>query len=440
MMKHTSFFYRLALVAVCLLCSASAFAENLAEKLRTLAAVNQIETLESNDKLEKLVCFIEQQVDWENKEAGNFKQRIILKHRGFDKPTVMVTEGYGAAYALNPGYQEELSTLLDANLVFVEHRYFLESTPQPCNWDHLTVANSAGDYHHIRQLFGTIYPGKWFTTGISKGGQTTLFYRTFYPNDVDGSVAYVAPLNKSLEDGRHQPFLKNITHKAACKAVQDFQLEVLKRRSTIQPLFEAYCKEKGYTFRVPMDEIFDLTVLEYEFAFWQWGNNYQEIPSSKESDAKLCETLLKACEPDYFSSQSPYTSFNVQAMREIGYYGYDIKPFKGLLTIDHAEGYMRRVMIPESLSYIEFDTNLYERVNKFLAEKDIPMIFIYGENDPWTASGVTWLKGKNNMHVFIEPEGSHLARVGTMPEETQKQIKRILNEWKKQQSDKSSIR
>ena len=92
---------------------------------------------------------------------------------------------------------------------------------------------------------------------------------------------------------------------------------------------------------------------------------------------------------------------------------------------------MRRVMIPESLSYIEFDANLYEHVNKFLKENDIPMMFIYGEYDPWTATGVTWLKGKKRMHVFVEPGGSHKARIGTMPEATQKEIMKVLRRWTK---------
>lgn len=48
---------------------------------------------------------------------GSFRQRVIVSHVGFDRPTVIVTEGYGAAYALNPKYREELSELLDANMI-----------------------------------------------------------------------------------------------------------------------------------------------------------------------------------------------------------------------------------------------------------------------------------------------------------------------------------
>lgn len=417
----------LAVGIVCL----SATATELTDKLGGLDAISRVEALQSADGLEKLVCFVSQQLDWKDESEGSFGQRVIIKHRGFDRPTVMVTEGYGAAYAMHPGYQEELSTLLEANLVFVEHRYFLESTPQPCDWSHLTVENSAGDYHHIRNLLREVYPGKWFTTGISKGGQTTMFYRTFYPDDVDGSVSYVAPLNKSLEDGRHEPFIDQAGTAEERARIKDFQIETLKRRATIEPMFADYCARKGYTFRVPINEIYDLAVLEYSFAFWQWGDDVAQIPALTASDSVYYKHLIDKCEPSYFAQQTPYTSFNVQAMRELGYYGYDTKPFEEHLSIPQAEGYMRRVMIPDSLSYIEFDANLYERVNTFLKDNDLPMMFIYGEYDPWSATGVTWLDDKKHVHVFVESGGSHKARIGTMPEDTQKRIMKILKRWAK---------
>jgi hypothetical protein len=406
-------------------------ATDLTNKLEALEEVSKVKELQSADGLEKLVCFISQQLDWDDASEGTFEQRIIIKHRGFDRPTVMVTEGYGAAYAMSPNFKEELSTLLEANLVFVEHRYFLESTPQPCDWSHLTVKNSAGDYHHIRNLLSDIYPDKWFTTGISKGGQTTMFYRSFYPNDVDGSVSYVAPLNKSIEDGRHEPFINQVGTPAERARIQAFQLEALRRRDAIEPMFADYCTRMGYTFRVPISEIYDLAVLEYSFAFWQWGDDVEQIPATEASDSAYYKHLINKCEPSYFSQQTPYTSFNVQAMRELGYYGYETEPFEEYLSISTSEGYMRRVMIPDSLSYIEYDTNLYEHVNTFLHKSDIPMMFIYGEYDPWTATGVTWLEGKKHMHVFVEPCGSHKARIGTMPEATQKKIMKILRRWAK---------
>ncbi len=101
----------------------------------------------------------------------------------------------------------ELSPILNANQICVEHRYFNESTPQPVDWEHLTIYNAASDHHRIVEILKEIYKGKWVNTGISKGGQTVMYHRYFYPDDVDASVGYVCPLNFSIEDKRVYSFL-----------------------------------------------------------------------------------------------------------------------------------------------------------------------------------------------------------------------------------------
>ncbi len=86
-------------------------------------------------------------------------------------------------------------------------------------------------------------------------------------------------------------------------------------------------------------------------------------------------------------------------------------------------------MLPENLENIKFDKKLSKKMVRFLKKGDPKMIFIYGENDPWTAAGVTWLKNKKNIHVFLEPGGSHLARISTMPEPEKQKIISIMQEW-----------
>lgn len=249
-MKHT---ISLFIWTVCILLLPLEFihAENnpteLLKKLQSLPGITDIKPLESNAYPEKYVLFIEQLLDPKHPEAGSFKQRIILGHIGFDRPTILVTEGYAATYALAPRYQEELSKRLNANLVFVEYRYFDASMPDPCNWDYLTVENSLYDLHHVTTTFKQLYPQKWISTGISKGGQTTMFYRAYFPDDVDFSVPYVAPLNKSLEDGRHEPFIAETVSTAQNREkVKEFQLEVLKRKAELLPMFERYVKQRIY--------------------------------------------------------------------------------------------------------------------------------------------------------------------------------------------------
>ncbi len=314
-------------------------------------------------------------------------------------------------------------------MIFVEYRYFLESTPDPKDWQYLTAENSADDLHAITTTFKNIYSGKWIATGISKGGQTTLLYRTFYPDDVDISVAYVAPLCYAAEDGRHEPFLRKVSTAEDRKKVKDFQLETLKRKATLLPVLEKYCQDKGYNFRVPIEEIYDYSVLEYSFAFWQWGTPISYIPPVTASDEKILAHLLSISEPSYFTSNSGETSFFVQAARELGYYGYDIHPFKKYLSIKSSKGYLHRMMLPEELKDMSFDKTLSRKIKKYLKENDPKMIFIYGENDPWTAAGVTWLKEKKNIHVFIQPGGSHRARINTLPEAEKEQVITLIKEW-----------
>ncbi len=405
---------------------------NLTEKLKEIPAITETRPLESTEFSEKYVTYFTQPLDHRHPGQGSFRQRVIVSHVGFDRPTVIVTEGYGASYALHPRYREELSRLLNANMIFVEHRYFLESTPEPRDWQYLTAENSADDLHAVRNAFKSIYPGKWIATGISKGGQTALLYRTFYPDDVDISVPYVAPLCHAVEDGRHEPFLRKVSTAENRKKIEDFQLEVLKRKATLLPHFEQYCRKHELKFHAPVEEIYDYSVLEYSFAFWQWGTPARSIPAVTASDSELLEHLLTISSPDYFIADSPTTSFFVQAARELGYYGYGVKPFKKYLSIKSSKEYLRRLMLPEELKDMPFDKTLSRKITKFLKENDPKMIFIYGENDPWTAAGVTWLKGKKNIHVFMEPGGSHKARINTLPESDKKKVMELIDGWLKQ--------
>ena len=431
-MKNMHIRYAALLLFVLLSASTSSFAQTVLEqKISAISAIKEIRPLETSEFSEKYVTYFTQPLDHRHPEKGSFRQRVIVSHAGFDRPTVIVTEGYGAAYALRPQYREELSKLLNANMIFVEYRYFLESTPEPKDWQYLTAENSADDLHAITTAFKSIYPGKWIATGISKGGQTTLLYRTFYPDDVVISVPYVAPLCYGVEDGRHEPFLHKVSTPENRKKIEDFQLEALKRKATLLPRFEKYCTEKNYSFRAPIEEIYDYSVLEYSFALWQWGTPISSIPATTASDDEIFSHLLAISEPGYFTADSPNASFFVQAARELGYYGYDVQPFKQYLSIQSSEGYLHRLMLPEELKDMPFDKTLSKKITKFLKKQDPKMIFIYGQNDPWTAAGVTWLKNKKNIHVFIQPNGIHLARINTLPEAEKAKVMELINEWLK---------
>ena len=403
----------------------------LQEKLKAISHITEIKPLESKEFAEKYVTYFTQPLDHNRPELGNFRQRVIVSHIGFDRPTVIVTEGYGAGYALSPRYREELSRMFNTNMIFVEYRYFLESTPAPRDWQYLTAESSADDLHAVFEAFKKIYPGKWISTGISKGGQTTMLYRTFYPDDVDISVPYVGPLCYGVEDGRHEPFLRQVGTAEERKAIEDFQLEVLKRKATLLPRFEKHCAEKGYEFFGLIEEIYDYSVLEYSFALWQWGTPVNTIPANDADDDAIYKHFMAISEPSYFAKGGGNESFFVQAARELGYYGYDIRPFKKYLSINSSKGYLKKLMLPEDAKHIKFDKTLSKKITKFLKKNDPKMVFIYGEIDPWSAAAPMWLdtSKKKNMHMFVQPRGSHRARINTLPEDMKQEAINIIKGW-----------
>ena len=135
-MKPYRFFLFLSAVLVFTAFSQPSFSQTfqpgrtpLEIQLSSLPQVTEVLRLESNTFDEKYRIRVRQMVNHEDIIYGFFEQRVFVMHAGTDRPTVLVTEGYGADYAANPRYREELSRLLDANLIVVEHRYFSESVP-----------------------------------------------------------------------------------------------------------------------------------------------------------------------------------------------------------------------------------------------------------------------------------------------------------------------
>ena len=146
------------------------------------------------DRYLKYELVIRQPLDHWHPEKGYFYQHATLLHKGFSRPTVIETQGYWLADRRN-----EVEKMLDANDLNVEYRFYGKSIPDSIPWDYLTIGQATADLHAINQLFRNIYTGKWVSTGISKGGETTVYYKYFYPQDVDLSLPYVEGRRVTLQ-------------------------------------------------------------------------------------------------------------------------------------------------------------------------------------------------------------------------------------------------
>jgi hypothetical protein len=59
---------------------------------------------------------------------------------------------------------------------------------------------------------------------------------------------------------------------------------------------------------------------------------------------------------------------------------------------------------------------------------DSDILFIYGEYDPWSATGFE-VQDKNNLLKIVKPGGSHSTRINNLPADQRKQVKEKLEEW-----------
>jgi hypothetical protein len=428
MKRYTWLFFLLFVIQQLVLATPTAFQQQI-ESLPEVKAVQKID--HHPFFKEAYEVMIEQYLDHGNPQAGKFLQRVFVSDYNKYSPVIFVTEGYSARGAERSTYINELCGIVEANQLVVEHRYFGKSTPDDLNWEYLTIENATADLHRIYKIFQRIYnnQNKWIATGISKGGQHTMAYYTFFPDDMDIWVPYVGPVNFAIEDIRLEKFLNKVGTSACRKKVRDFQLTVLKNREKIQPLFDSLVAAEGYTFFIPTDEVLDYCVLEYSFSFWQWGGNCNEIPADTLPLHTHFEYLMKLSGPDYFSIEgtAPIKPFFVQSLKEFGYYGYETEPFEPYLRIDNAEGYIKEVFLKNEPEF-KYDKKVSKTIQKAVQKGGKHMLMIYGEYDPWTAGAINPKAGSEAV-MIVKPAGSHRTRINNMSYAQQAKIYMLLETW-----------
>jgi len=316
----------------------------LLKQLKSFKEIAEIKEIKTDTTYQEgYEILINQPVDHKNPKSKTFTQKIYLSHSDYSKPMVFVTEGYAA----NRSSKTELARILEANQIIVEHRYFGKSVPENLDWNYLTVEQAANDHHEIVELFKKLYKGKWVNTGVSKGGQTTLYHRYFYPHDVDVSVPYVAPINLAQEDPRIYMFLNSVGTEECREKIKKFQRAFLSKRDEIRNLLMKDAEQGQIRFAWDYDFVLEYMTLEYSFAFWQWGQTKCEDIPEPDASAEVLYNHMKASNPLYFFTEQAmkdFAPFYVQAYNEIGYYGYDLSPFKDLLTeIEDGSNIMRKV-------------------------------------------------------------------------------------------------
>ncbi|MFB3389059.1 S28 family serine protease [Flavobacterium sp. LAR06] len=418
---------RLLLLAVIVLSpyyGSAQTASILLQKLTELfpnAEITAIENLEGYSESYQLI--LNEPLDHKNPQNGTFKHYMYLSHLDFSKPMVIETHGYSTN-----NIKSEVSKLVNANQIAVEYRFYGKSRPEPLPWEYLTNDQAIADYHDIVTKLKQLYSGKWISTGISKGGETALIYKSKYPNDVDVAMPYVAPLIDSTEDPRTINHTRTIGSKDCRDKITAFQRTVLKNREAVLQEFQQYATANKMSFtEVPYTEALEYAVLEFPFSFWQWGGHCSEVPPVTGSPKELFDYLnvivgLRTYnDKTYFNDLPSY----YQHLNELGYYGFDLSPVADLLQIVKSTSNDR--FAPKGL-VIKYNPKYIKEVRKYVENKGDKILYIYGGYDTWFSCAPTPDPKLDALKMAL-PTGSHRTRVKDFPEKDKALIMETLSRW-----------
>lgn len=410
-----------------ILCATVACAQDdeLLAKLKSLPDVVEVTPIKADSMFKAgYQLRVRQPLDHSKPGGKSFLQSVFVAHVDYSRPVLFETEGYNAGYG---GAPRELATILHCNQIVVEHRFFGKSAPDSLEWKYLTTRQAADDHHHIVTLLKTVYKGKWVSSGTSKGGQTTLFYRYYYPNDVDVSVPYVAPVNLAQEDPRIIRFLRTVGTPEQRAKLRQFQIAMLKREKELLPLVDTLAAKRHLTFSIGTAKAYEYGVLEYPCAFWQYGSSFSSIPASDAPADTMFTHFNNVAMLFFYSDQGikAFEPFQYQAYTEIGYYGYDITDFRGLLT--SVTNPTNVFLAPPNVD-LTFNPETMNNVYSWLRDHGNNIIYIYGENDLWNATAME-LSGKTNAVKIVNPGGCHSTRINKLPPDLREQVLSTLEQW-----------
>ncbi|HUQ03746.1 MAG TPA: S28 family serine protease [Kofleriaceae bacterium] len=404
---------------------------DIADELRGIPGLTVEERPTTLEGYRFFVLTYDQPVDHMAPSGPRFAQRLTLLHRDYAAPVVTYNSGYNLS---TRGSRSQITVLINGNQLSMEHRYFSPSRPDPADWTKLTIQQAATDQHRITQaLQARIYhDNKWLTTGASKGGMTSLFHRRFFPEDVDGTVAYVAPIDYpedavQSDTNRYFVFLENVGTDPACRQkLKDFQNLALARREAMKTRMRA---EAQYTL-LGEDRALEFAVVELPFIFWQYGAQSRcgSIPGANATDDQVFAFMDDISGAASYGDEDldAFLPYYHQSATQLGYPAGDESYLVGML---HPGEDTARAYVPSSIPTPAYDEGVAMRdIQTWLAADGAQVMLIYGQNDPWTAGAVD-IGAATDSYKYIAPNGNHGSSITTLGDADETAARATVLRW-----------
>lgn len=360
--------------------------------------------------LSQYSMFIEQPIDHNQPDGDTFQQRVSILFRGFDRPTILVTEGY---FWSGFGDGEDFGINLNANMVHVEHRNFGESFNQDRGmWEYETIAQASADLHAVYQTLKPIFKGKWMSMGTSKSGETSMDYAYYYPNDMDLAAAFCSPFNVSLDDKRFGDYLFNEANTEEVRNLVKKHIRTALENGE-DGLYKVCCEQLKQQFPLPSFSEYVYNVFDNFFTIFQYTIPSQHVAAIEDMTQSAESFTASICNNISQNRGMGFYTYYVDCAKEQGFPnpGYDY--FDDLLqgTSFKVEDIWKAYLTEEDQGLEKQYDNSVRRdmLDNFFTNSPIPLLFFYSQCDPWSATQPAKLGP--NAKMIINPVGIHSPKI-----------------------------
>lgn len=213
------------------------------------------------------------------------------------------------------------------------------------------------------------------------------------------------------------------------------QRDALMRRDEIFPRFQQQAQSQGLTFEaIGIEAAYEHVIQEFRVAFWQYGSpaDCNGLPQPGASAASVLSAFTAQVPLNLGADQTirsvrNFETYYYQAAVELGQYGpleehlEDVIKYPGTYTMEkYAPQVPSLKFVPETMIDI----------GNWVKNEAEHIIFVYGENDPWTA-GAYEIDPSHDLHAFVVPQANHGASLNgrTLPAASRALALEVLERW-----------
>jgi hypothetical protein len=173
-----------------------------------------------------------------------------------------------------------------------------------------------------------------------------------------------------------------------------------------------------------------MVVLDTAWAFWQYQGvaNCPTVPAPTASTDEIYAFIDGAVFWGFYTDQGlePYIPYYFQAGTQLGYPVPSFTRLSGLLR--YRGLYQPRSVVPSELP-MRFEPQRMRDIDKWVRHNGRELLFVYGENDPWSAEAFELGHGTRDSYLYEADNANHGANIALLTSAERAEATAAVRRW-----------